>query len=97
MSSEEKAEFKIDAAQFNWTEAMHNQIYGLRRFYLKEDVQPPESSYNQLFQKNRPELFYDIKTALQATANVFYRTNSAYEKNILDTHNFNAYIMHLTS
>lgn len=45
MSPEERLEFKIDVSQFDWKTGVANSIYGLRRFYLKEDILPPESSY----------------------------------------------------
>ena len=45
MSPEEKKEFKIDVAQYDWEEGVFNEIFGLRRFYLKEDVLPPEAMF----------------------------------------------------
>ena len=38
MSPEERLEFKIDVSLIDWDIAMQNHIYGLRRFYVKEDI-----------------------------------------------------------
>lgn len=45
MDPDERLEFKIDVSSFDWKTGVANSIYGLRRFYLKEDILPPESSY----------------------------------------------------
>ena len=38
MSDEERREFKIDVQIFNWEDALMHHIYGLRRYFLKEDI-----------------------------------------------------------
>ena len=96
MSQEERQEFKIDCGTFDWVEAYVSQIYGLRRFYLKEDVLPIESKFKQLLQKNSPDYFHDIRTSVDATKDIVYKTNTVYFKDIASQHNFNSYISRMT-
>ena len=41
MSPEERKEFKIDVSLIDWDIAMRNHIFGLRRFYINEDIVDP--------------------------------------------------------
>ena len=43
MSNEEKEEFQIDVMQIDWRIVIQDYLFGIRRFYFKEDVLPPES------------------------------------------------------
>ena len=95
MSMEERKEFKVDVTSFDWAEGYHNQIYGLRRFYLKEDVMAPESKFKQVLQKNNPDYFHDIQLAWDTTSNLVYKNNSVYFKDILSQTNFNVYVNRL--
>jgi len=48
MSDRERKDFKIDVTAFSWDDAFFNYIFGLRRFYFKEDVLAPEAKFQQL-------------------------------------------------
>ena len=43
MCDQERAEFNIDVKSIDWQEAESNFIFGIRRFFLEEDILPPES------------------------------------------------------
>ena len=43
MSSEEKSMFKINVRGYTWDNAFFNHIYGLRRYYFREDILPPQA------------------------------------------------------
>jgi len=43
MNDEERREFNIDVMSIDWVKAEMNFMYGIRRFFLKEDIMPPES------------------------------------------------------
>lgn len=96
MSDQERKEFRIDEKSFTWDSAFFNHIFGLRRFYLKEDVLPPEAKMRQLLQKGNPDWFHDVRTAFDATKTVVGMTNRIYFKDILMVHSFNAYVKSLT-
>ena len=62
MSPQERAEFKIDVTAIEWDECFRNHIYGLRYFFLGEDIASP-IEYNQLFQKLNIDWFHDVRVA----------------------------------
>ena len=39
--------------------------YGIRRFYIKEDIVPLDNTYHQLLCKNQIELLHDVRTAMK--------------------------------
>ena len=45
MSDSERVEFNIDVTSIDWAKAEQNFMYGIRRFFLKEDIMPPESKF----------------------------------------------------
>ena len=45
MSEQEKKDFNFDVTTIDWTKAEQNFLYGIRRFFLKEDVLPPEACF----------------------------------------------------
>ena len=45
MSPEEKLEFDFDIRNIDWNSAYYDFIYGMRKFYLKEDTPTVESGY----------------------------------------------------
>ena len=96
LSESEKREFRIDERSFKWDSAFYNHIFGLRRFYLKEDVPPPEAKMKQLLQKVNPGWFLDVRTALDASKNVISANNTIYFRDILRADSFNAYVKSLT-
>jgi hypothetical protein len=45
MSPEEKMAFPINVKTIDWQKCIQRFCYGIRRFYIKEDVVGPETSY----------------------------------------------------
>ena len=45
MSDQEKNEFNFDVKSIDWTECELNFLFGIRRFFLKEDTLPPEAQF----------------------------------------------------
>ena len=66
MSDEERAEFNIDVKSINWREAELNFIFGIRRFFLKEDILAPEAKFNQILPKAQIAWFEDIRLSASA-------------------------------
>jgi len=52
MSPEEKAVFPFDIRLVNWNICLPGFVYGIRRYFLREDCLSPESGYNQVLKKN---------------------------------------------
>lgn len=46
MSDWEKTNFNIDVTSIDWAQAEQTFVYGIRRFFLKEDILPPEERFN---------------------------------------------------
>ena len=69
-------------------------MYGIRRFFLKEDIMPPESKFRQLLAKSRSnvEYFHDAKVALRAAQNINRRSNQEYFSDVLSHEKFNAFL-----
>lgn len=43
MSSEERKTFKINNREYDWDKVFFNHIYGIRRYYFREDILAPEA------------------------------------------------------
>ena len=69
-------------------------MYGIRRFFLKEDCMPPESKFQQLLAKSRSnvEYFHDARTAFRAAKQVTRRSNQDYFNDVLSHEKFNEYV-----
>ena len=63
MSVEEQKEFNLDVTTIDNDLARSDFIFGIRRFFFKEDVLPPESQFQQLLAKDQIEFFHDAKIA----------------------------------
>lgn len=70
MSLEEREMFNIDINTYEVGDMFMHNIYGIQRYYLKEDVIPLEANYKQLLQKNRVDWFHDLRVAQDATSQV---------------------------
>ena len=51
MSDEEKVEFNFDPTTILWTKSYRGFMYGLRKFYVKEDIPAPELGFKQMLAK----------------------------------------------
>jgi hypothetical protein len=47
----------------DWSRLFHSWAYGIRRYYEKKDIPPPESQTVQLLSKNQLEYFHDLRFA----------------------------------
>lgn len=65
MSAQEQATFKFNIRMVEWQKCLHGFYYGIRRFYLKEDIYSPEDGWTQLCKKNRLGYFYDRNLSLR--------------------------------
>ena len=92
MSNEEKEEFQIDVTQIDWHIVIKDFLFGIRRFYFREDVLPPESQFKQILAKTRIELFHDARIALKHGNNIYTRNNREYFPKILSLKKFNAFL-----
>ena len=94
MNESEKQEFNIDVTSIDWAKAEQNFMYGIRRFFLREDIMPPESKFQQLLVKSRSnvEYFHDVRVALRAATNVNRRSNTMYFDDVLSHEKFNAFL-----
>ena len=97
MNEAERREFKIDVAMFNWDDGFMHHIYGLRRYYLKEDIMSPTAGFQQLLQKGQPDPFHDVRLSSEAVKIVPTKSNTAYFADILSSSNFHAYVQAMTS
>ena len=92
MSDEERSEFMFDVKTIDWNRAEQNFMFGIRRFFLKEDLMPPEAQFKQLLQKTHVDYFVDLKVMMQASKNVYRRSNADYFSEILSHEKFSAFL-----
>ena len=92
MSDKEKVDFNFDVTSIDWATAEGNFLYGIRRYFLKEDVLPPEAHFRQLLAKDRIELFHDARLAYSITNTVASKSNTAYFDGILNPKLFNEFV-----
>ena len=92
MSPQEKLEFNLDVTTIDWARAESNFMFGIRRFFLKEDVLPPEAHFKQLLAKDRVEYFHDVRTAFNMTRHVPHCSNSDFFSEILNDKRFNSFL-----
>jgi hypothetical protein len=70
MSDEEKIEFNFNIMTLSWNKSYYGFCYGLRKFYIKEDIPAPETGFKQLLAKQQLNWNYDMNMAAQVTAHV---------------------------
>lgn len=75
---------------------MPHQIYGLRRYYYKEDAPAPDNGFQQLLKKGMPSPFLDLRIASAATKNVVYGSNETYFSEIMSESKFHAFVANLS-
>jgi hypothetical protein len=52
MNPEQKALFPFDVRLINWEFCLRGFMFGIRRYYLKEDCISPDSGFSQILVKN---------------------------------------------
>lgn len=60
MNENSRKEFPIDPRVINWEECIRGFVYGLNRYYMKEDFLSPDEGFKQLLSKNQNPYFADI-------------------------------------
>ena len=86
MNAEEESIFKIDVSNIDWKSYLHDYMYGLQKYVLKENIDPP-SLQNQREILTSPKKSYikDIKFVMQhAKKPQFNRSINEYCKLILN-------------
>lgn len=92
MSPEDKLVFPIDVRRINWSECFQLFAYGIRRFFIKEDIVGPQMRYEQLINKNQLEFAHDLKTAYRSNVGSF-KSNLSYFKDVLLPHKFQDFLL----
>jgi hypothetical protein len=70
MSDTEKEIFKFDVRRIDWKCQLEGFQYGIRRYYMREDVYDPRSGWVQLLRKNQFAYFYDLRVALHSKGQI---------------------------
>lgn len=91
MTSTERKEFNFDVASIDWVKAETTFLFGIRRYFLKEDTMAPETEFKQLLAKDRVEYFHDLKIAFNAGKYINFTTTYDYSTEILNNVRFNEY------
>lgn len=92
MSPSDQKEFCFDTSQINWKVSLYGYSYGIRRFYLREDCQAPDSGYLQLLAKNQIELFHDERVAFKRNKNLINKDTRKYFPAVLNAQRFDDFI-----
>lgn len=91
MSPEDKLAFPIDVRIINWPECNQLFAYGIRRFFIKEDIVGPQMNYQQLLSKNQLGIAHDLTTAYHSSVGRF-KSNLSYFKDVLLPHKFQDFL-----
>lgn len=92
MSQEERALYNCDVTSIDHDRAVADFIFGIRRFYLKEDILSPESQFKQLLAKQSSEYLHDVRTAYRSAQKVNRMSVAETFPSILSHDRFNAYV-----
>ena len=92
MSDQEKTEFNFDVKSIDWTECELNFLFGIRRFFLKEDTLPPEAQFKQILAKEQLKYFEDLRLVNDTSKGIIFRSNQDYYGDILSHDRFNAFL-----
>jgi hypothetical protein len=93
MSSKDRAMFPIDIRQINWDHGLEAFFFGIRRFYIKEDIVCPfTTTYRQVFHKNHIMPFHDIRKSFSLTRNLVSKKVSSYFASVLLPHRYQEYV-----
>ena len=84
MSEEELREFPCDVGTLDWRDYIHNFAFGIKRYILKEDVDPPFSKRNNIISKmSEKGVFSDVMWAYKHGTQVKTRSLSEVRDMIL--------------
>ena len=92
MNDQEKKEFCFDVKVIDWRECEINFVFGIRRFFLKEDILAPEANFKQILAKDQIKYFEDVRLTIDTSKNIVYRSNQDYFSDILSHDRFNAFL-----
>ena len=74
----------MDITEANWGTTYQDFVYGIRKFYLKEDIPSAELNYNQLLVKMNAASNYDQIVALDISKTMEESDNVTFFNSILD-------------
>ena len=86
LSPEEQEQFQLDVTKIDWKYFFYHFNYGLQKYVLKENVQPP-GNLDDLDLLTRPDSSYfsDIRWALQNGKNFQARSSKTYQDMIMNS------------
>lgn len=86
LSPEEQAIFQLDVTKIDWKYFFYHFNYGLQKYVLKENVQPPGNLDDlDLLTKQDNNYFSDIRWALQNGKNFQARSSKTYQEMIMNS------------
>ena len=86
LSPEEQQKFQLDVTTIDWKFFFYHFCYGLQKYVLKENVQPPGNLDDlDLLTKQDSSYFFDIRWALQSGKNFQARSSKTYQDMILNS------------
>ena len=83
MSEEEKVTFDFDLKKMSWKKSLDGFTYGLRRFFMKEDVLSPETNFLQILPKNQISILNDVRLANSTTRLLKVSDNLVYFTSVM--------------
>ena len=92
MDANERLEFPFDTRAINWEKCLSGFYFGIRRFFIKEDVVSPESGFKQLLAQNQIDWFHDIKAANKNSQSIALKDNSVYFAAVLSSQKFQDFV-----
>lgn len=92
MSPEEKIEFNFDISGIDWSKSYSGFQFGIRKFFMKEDVPAPELGFTQVLAKQQAGLAHDLTFSNNATLFVKYQSNNRYFASILNKDRYKSFV-----
>ena len=92
MSPEEKVDFNFNITEIDWIKSYGGFCYGIRKFFLKEDVPAPELGFRQVLAKQQVDLIHDITFSNNSTMHIKYQNNARYFASILNKDRYKNFV-----
>ena len=92
MNEWERSQFRIDVRQVDWEKGITGFLYGIRRFYIKEDCIPYEAGFKQILAQNQIGWFQDVKQSQRITRDLVKKDNRAYFATVMSQTKFDTYL-----
>eukprot|EP00351_Strombidinopsis_sp_SopsisLIS2011_P000788 CAMPEP_0116872054 /NCGR_PEP_ID=MMETSP0463-20121206/2693_1 /TAXON_ID=181622 /ORGANISM="Strombidinopsis sp, Strain SopsisLIS2011" /LENGTH=96 /DNA_ID=CAMNT_0004511669 /DNA_START=1014 /DNA_END=1304 /DNA_ORIENTATION=+ len=63
MSDDDLEHFEIDTRKIDWYRAISSFLFGIKRYFMKEEFMAPETGFKQVLTKNVVPFFHDIRSS----------------------------------